>query len=375
MRNKNTATVTWLKYKNFGTFLQAYALQQTIISLGYANHILDDSAIISLPVRSHCFDKLKCLARFILTLLNPVRRRFRSARDKSDALYAHFADLHLTIDHVSATEPEEADRRYDQYICGSDQIWCPTLEQHLNPYYYACFTHKKRTAYAASFGVDTYPDRLRNEFVSLAGPFAALSCREEIGCRFVREILGKEAAHVSDPTLLLTDAEWRQIAATSVYTEAGERYMLTYFLTPNSWYVDFARRYASAHGLKLKTFFLRPTSALEADEAVSAGPAEFVWLIDHADVFFTDSFHGSIFATLMQTPFVGFQRFPNENGGQNHRLTDLYKLMKIEERYVADERGCDIVKNLPPMDFSLMKKSLQPFIDASRNYLSRSLSI
>lgn len=371
MKNKKTATITWLKYNNFGTYLQAYALQQAIMSLGYENHILDDSSIISHPYPY----RVRFFVSLLLTQLIPVRRRYLHAQRKSDALYVRFADEHLIVDKVSAAVQEKADHLYDQYICGSDQIWCPVLEEHLNPYYYAAFTHKKKIAYAASFGVEKYPDKLRNEFTSLVGQFAAISCREEIGCHFVHDMLGKEAIHVSDPTLLLSDEEWRRIAESAVCTEDGERYMLTYFLTPNKWYVDFARRYASEHGLKLRTFYLRPSSVQEADEAVTAGPAEFIRLIDHADIFFTDSFHGSIFATLMQTPFVGFQRFPNENGGQNHRLINLYHLMAIKDRFIVDEDGCDIVRRLSPMDFVQMKKRLQPFIDNSKNELSHSLAI
>lgn len=376
MKNRSTATVTWMKYNNFGTFLQAYALQQFIVSLGYTNHILDDSAVISLPLHvSGSLYKLKCFAHSIISAWSPTQRMFKQAQQETNTLYACFAEQHLKIDHVSAIKQTEADSYYDQYICGSDQIWCPTIEEHLNPYYYVNFTHKKKIAYAASFGVNTYPENRMDEFKSLAGSFAAISCREKIGCGFVREILGKETIHVSDPTLLLSDTAWRQISDTSIYKATRERYMLAYFLSPNSWYVDFSRRYASKHGLKLKTFFLRPTSIREADEAVVAGPADFIWLIDHADILFTDSFHGSIFATLMQTPFVGFQRFPSENNGQNHRLMDLYRLMQIESHYITDKRDCDRVKDLPPMLFSLMNIRLAPFIEQSKRYLSNTLAI
>ena len=47
MRNKRTATITWVKHYNFGTILQAYALQQYILYLGYENHILNDTYIIA----------------------------------------------------------------------------------------------------------------------------------------------------------------------------------------------------------------------------------------------------------------------------------------------------------------------------------------
>lgn len=41
MRKMNTATMTWLHNGNYGTLLQAYALQQTIWDLGYDNIIID----------------------------------------------------------------------------------------------------------------------------------------------------------------------------------------------------------------------------------------------------------------------------------------------------------------------------------------------
>ena len=44
---KKIANITWITYPNFGTFLQAYALQQYIISLGYEDVILDDSTVIN----------------------------------------------------------------------------------------------------------------------------------------------------------------------------------------------------------------------------------------------------------------------------------------------------------------------------------------
>ena len=47
---KKIANITWITYNNFGTFLQAYALQQYIISLGYEDMILDDSSIIDLHI-------------------------------------------------------------------------------------------------------------------------------------------------------------------------------------------------------------------------------------------------------------------------------------------------------------------------------------
>ena len=40
------ATLTWNSFPNYGTMLQAYALQQYLLSEGFDNHIIDDSSIV-----------------------------------------------------------------------------------------------------------------------------------------------------------------------------------------------------------------------------------------------------------------------------------------------------------------------------------------
>ena len=69
MNKKKTATVTWITYRNFGTFLQAYALQKVIIMLGYENTILSDKNIIeSFRNPSVIYSILSRIKRFVLSL-------------------------------------------------------------------------------------------------------------------------------------------------------------------------------------------------------------------------------------------------------------------------------------------------------------------
>ena len=44
---KSTATVTWISWNNYGSLLQAYALQKTIQRLGCSNVIIDDGPVAS----------------------------------------------------------------------------------------------------------------------------------------------------------------------------------------------------------------------------------------------------------------------------------------------------------------------------------------
>lgn len=371
MNIQRTATITWIKYRNFGSFLQAFALQQAILNLGYSNAIIDDTSI---PDPTHSIvDKIKKLIlKFKPFELRKSHRLFHKATDEIKKLYESFETEHLIIDKSCACHQADADTKYDQFICGSDQIWCPILREHLEPFYYAGFTKKKRIAYAASFGVKEYPQDKIEEFKSLASDFYAISCRETIGCRFVSKILGIKAPYVVDPTLLIDSATWKGIAKQPACDITGE-YLLTYFLSPNKWYLDCARQYSIAHNLKLVTFFLRPSSPKEADYAVSAGPSEFIYLIQHAAMFFTDSFHGSIFATHMETPFIAFKRFTGNKQGQNARLVDLYDRLGIPERFISNEINTQYIDSLPDQDFSHMKFLLKASIDDSIHYLRNSL--
>lgn len=372
LKDKRTATITWLKYNNFGTFLQAYALQQSILKLGYENHILNDECISSPD-----FSFIGICKRIIRRILFWGRKSkdisYSHVIEETNKAYVKFRQKYLVIDDDTAGNPSDSLERYDQFICGSDQIWCPTFHKHLQGYYYADFFPKKKIAYAASFGVNQYPEDKKVEFIRLVSGFSAISCREKIGCRFVDEILNRKALHVVDPTLLLTGEEWRKIAECPT-DMPKEKYLLTYFLTPNQWYLDYAREYARKNDLKLVTFYIRPTSQQEADLTINAGPCEFVSLIDHAEIFFTDSFHGSIFATHMGTPFVGFKRFIGEKSGQNHRLTDLYAKMNITERFIVDAKDCYRIENLPQQDFVAMRECLKSEIQLSLDFLEKSLA-
>ena len=373
LKSKRTATITWLNYNNFGTFLQAYALQQSILKLGYENRILNDESI---PNPDFSFIALckRIIRRILFRGRNSKNNSFLHVIEETNKAYGKFREKYLFIDDDTARNQIDSVVRYDQFVCGSDQIWCPTFHKHLQGYYYADFFPHKKIAYAASFGVNSYPEEKKEEFIQLVSKFSAISCREKIGCRFVEEILNRTAPYVVDPTLLLNGEDWCKISE----RPAGmpeEKYLLTYFLTPNQWYLDYAKKYAQKKGLKLVTFFIRPTSLQEADIALSAGPCEFVSLIDHADIFFTDSFHGSIFATHMGTPFVGFRRFTGEKSGQNHRLTDLYAKMNISDWFIVDSTDCHRIENLPQQNFVAMRESLKPEIQLSLDFLKKSLAL
>ena len=149
------------KTQNYGTKLQAYAMQTIFSEIGYDTEIINYTHISSKK------DK-------ILTLLSPKKLRekakYKKATKKavSNAVYAECIslrnnqfnkfvnnNLHTTRNFVNLDSLREYSKRYDAVICGSDQIWLPV---HIRQNYYTLsFVPEgtRKIAYAPSFGIST----------------------------------------------------------------------------------------------------------------------------------------------------------------------------------------------------------------------------
>ena len=359
MENKplRTATVTWITYRNFGTYLQAYALQQAVKSLGYENRILDDRRFVqSSPLRA-------LLARWKRRLLG------QPTAPANIAAYRDFRERYLQVDE-RWTDYADLNRRYDLFLCGSDQIWSPYFK--VNPYYYLGFTDKPKVAYAPSTGTGSLPNSYRRETKSLLDRFSALAVREASAARAMSEYVDKEVRTVADPTLLLKAAEWEQVA--DPVKNADSPYLLCYFLSPNAWYMDYARTEARRLGMPLKVFYNRSEYRGYGDERLSVGPGEFLTYIRQAARVFTDSFHASIFSILFHKDFVTFKRF--EDGGkcdQNTRIADLFTRLGLSTRFIGRDRLAE-ASGLPMPDYAAVDERLSGLREESKGYLSEALA-
>ena len=78
--------------------------------------------------------------------------------------------------------------------------------------FFGTFSQKRRIAYAPSFGVPTIPEGMQAELKGYLDGFSHLSARETQGSAIIRDIAGKDAPVVLDPTLLLTADQWAAMA-------------------------------------------------------------------------------------------------------------------------------------------------------------------
>lgn len=363
-----TATITWLKYNNFGTFLQAYALQQYIVGLGIENCILDDSHIVE-PRKKTIRGRL---GRLKYEITKWLRKRICFRERLYNKLFENFRKRYLTVDY-NTIDLSVVDKKYDCFICGSDQIWNPGpiwLTQLNSSFYYAGFTKKKRIAYAPSFGVTTYPEKHKKEFVSYIRDFSALSAREDVGCKIIESLIGKKAICTLDPTFLLNEVQWRHL----IGEKKRKPYVLGYFLTENAEYNAFAQRYASNHNLEYKQIYQEQNKSTRNKNSLVCGPLEFLKAIDNASVVLTDSFHGTVFSIMFRTPNATFQRFFDKNAGQNERLINLFSIIKAN-RLLINSSNLNLVESYLDFDFENARKELDSLVIVSKQFLKDALEI
>lgn len=389
-----TATVTWITYNNYGTELQAYALQKFIRSLGYSNLILSDRNVLKRHKRLLSAEerpgndgdalvsgKKASRANFHLVsyLLWPVRRCQRARQTRvlrpytdSQKQFETFKKQCLDIDYDVAPDRLSAlDHRYDCFICGSDQIWSP-LRINFNGFYFLSFSQGRKIAYAPSFGTETIPEEKRQTIYDYLEDFTALSVREHANQRQLEEITGKPVALVCDPTLLLDSEAWSDFCSSA--DRPREPYLACYFLEFRDWYFAYARKLAKKLGLRPILFPNRKEhTKRKACWSSAVGPAEFTALIEGAEFVLTDSYHGSIFSVLFSKPFLCFKRFDDDApNNQNSRVFSLFRLFGLE-RLIISEKEFE-ASDIQPIDYQSVQQKVADFRAASGQYLREKLS-
>ena len=204
----------------------------------------------------------------------------------------------------------------DFFIAGSDQIWNPLFWDRKNPWpefnrYLLTFAPpEKRIAYAARFGIPVLPQEWEKPFAKELSKFKAISVREESGAQIVKKLIGKDVPVVLDPTLLLTAQEWRKIETHTL--SENKKYILTYFLGPQPESVRIEVQQ------KADAFEAEIIEMMDWHSPYyTFGPDGFLEMIDHAQMVFTDSFHGTVFCILFHRPFYVYQRLENDGRDAN----------------------------------------------------------
>lgn len=291
---------------NFGNRLQNWALQEILRGFQFEVETIQRDAGIHGALSS----KVKALRRPFGRLVH--RHDWVGAFYKFDKLIS-FSKSIVSKEFVSSNLQDQ----FDTFVVGSDQVWNPDFAFNSELDYLPLVDPEYKIAYAASFGVSKISTN-RARTAKLLSGFKAISVREDAGANIIQDLNGGHADIVLDPTMLVSVDKWGTISTKPGIPNIDAPYLLKYVLGDDA-HKNEIETIARNNGLQIID--------LENRE-LPVGPAEFVWLIEHAQIVCIDSFHGSVFSLLFHRPFVIFERV-SADADMSSRFDTLCRLFDM----------------------------------------------
>ncbi|WP_288205510.1 polysaccharide pyruvyl transferase family protein [uncultured Parabacteroides sp.] len=359
-----TATITFHAAHNYGSMLQAYALQQIILRLGHSNEIIN--------LRTERQKQLYCKpleyegSLYVSLLRRLFYQPFISSLNRKHVLFERYLNNNLLLTKEYATENDlfKADFSYDCYISGGDQIWNVGPIDFDWSYFLPFVKQGKKISYAVSMG----PNGIRTEqnkdsIVKYLSSYHSIGVREEGTQKVVSKVVSKNVQIVLDPVLLLTKEEWYSHFDKSPLIKGD--YILMYVPMFNEQVYRLSRLISKFLNIRVvtTTFQLKSLSYISFYHKLDVGPCEFLNLLSNARLVISGSFHATVFAALFQVPFFAV------NGNKDNRTGSFLNKIGLLERSISFIDWKEKVKFAFNCDFSIMESILNAERIRSINFL------
>jgi len=376
---KRDLIVTLIGYFNYGNRLQNYALQEVIKTLGFT---VETVVCKNKPkkVKQRTFkQRLESLVSkptkeayqiLLKKLWNKMYKEKINQREKARTeIFKKF-----TSDYIKETNyiisdnniPDDLSDQYDYFIAGSDQVWNPDYLYGSSIYFLTFAEKHKRIAFAPSFGVSEIKHEYVERYKKWISGMHRLSVREDDGAKIIKDLTGRDAPVLVDPTLLLTREKWLSIAKEAKNKPKG-KYLLTYFLggVPNK----YKRQIKSI--VKENNLEVINMGDIREKETYETGPSEFIDYINSCSIFCTDSFHGTVFSILFEKPFIVYERMGTS-------LSMFSRIDTLLDKFDLNSRKAENIKT-NEQAFNIDYSHVPPILEAERNkalnYLKEALNI
>lgn len=383
---KRVALLTIHRIPNCGSLLQTWATIRCVERLGYECTLVD----YDYPTWHHLqvaegdehksenHAGLKRLLRKLgllglLQHVNFLRRRFLIRMRTS----SHYATLRMTprCDYRTVCKVSG----YDVYLTGSDQTWNPRYMG--DDYSFLLdFTpdSARRVSYAASFGCRALPEKCQSLYGKLLSRYAAVSVREPSGVPIVRDLCGKEAVAVVDPTLLMTPTDYACLTGNRM--PQGKHfvfcYVLSYVFDAGDWSVKLAAAVSQAKGIPVIFYAGDPVTAKRAQAAGFDVMSDFLSVADFlecyakADFVITTSFHGTAFSLNFKKNFYSII---NPKASADDRVVSFLERFGLSHRGVLPGSDIDRLVTELSVDYSNADRLLAEEREKSLGFLKQAL--
>ncbi len=362
--------ITFHASHNYGSMLQSYAMQQTVMAMGHKCEIINfrthrqieryrpfyrDNRIMS---------KLKALRYPTLALADLGKyQKFEAFLRKELTLSAN--------QYSNLQELEEASFDYDAVICGSDQIWNTTCFDYDTAYLLPFVGQARKISYAPSMGPCNTSEMSQHSiesFRSLLPRFDYLSVRENQSSQVIEKLCGKKPEVVVDPTLLLNSTDWEPLCGSDRLIEGD----YIFFYSPWDNIEKYNEAIALSSDLQIKLVVSMPYWYHQfhrnpnVEYYVDCGPREFLNLIKYSRIVVGASFHAIAFSIIYGKQFYAI------DGMSDNRVSTLLQQLSVEQ---FANRPDSFLPNIElELVYQRVRQKLSKMIKESKAYLDKSLS-
>ena len=335
---------------NYGGVLQAFALlhtlekeNNTVFELDYKSEKRTSSknAFFLILKRDGFVPAISKISRSICKKLysKANAKKYYSSFKKRAEAFQQFKQNHFhNVIECTRENIYEVTSGMDAFVCGSDQIWKPSV---VDDIYMLNFTGEEKVrkfSYAASLSVDSLQEGDKERYSNWLSKLNGISVREKKAVELLQPLTEKEVIQVCDPVFLIDKQEWLALSGSNRKIE--ENYLFCYFLGDDKNYRLYAKQFAESRGYKIVTFpnLLQVPRKVDSSfgdyKIYDASPLDFVNIIAKASFVITDSFHATTFSIINNTPFAVFER--NAVLSMNSRISGLLEPLCLEERFVSN---------------------------------------
>ena len=365
---KKVGILSMQRIKNYGSFLQAYALKDMIEELGHKVEFVDyhiQKPIIEKESKTSIFTKvfkeLKGNAKFFHKL-QYFKHKYQFGKKYFDLL--------------GLTEEFNYNPKLDTLVIGSDEVF-NCIQSNNNVGYSLELFGKNNNAdkvitYAASFG-NTTLDKLNSynkteEIAALLNRMDAISVRDNNSYLIVNELTDKEIVSNLDPVLVY-DYVNRDGLIPNI--KVKEKYIIVYAYSGriSDYESKVIKKYAKEKGLKVYSI-----GGVQkcADKFIDCSPFEVLAYFKNAECIITDTFHGSIFSIINNKLFLTLVRKSVGNSyGNEEKLTSLLKKLELTKRIIYNIDDINRIEN--EIDYNCVGSILKIERENTINYLKERL--
>lgn len=374
--------LTILNVNNYGAELQCCALFRKLNKMGYDTEVInylfginpghkfeDEKRTVAISFTQDIKVRMLPIVQNLFCLFHKKNKEIRNRR---------FAEFHSKYNRLTDTvypsvkSLYDADFNYDVICIGSDQVWNYMKGYSLEPFF-ASFDKKgtKKITYASSIGLSSLSKEAEDVFKEMLSNFSSISVREQQASELLKNLLHRNINVVLDPTLILDNKEWLEVAKFDMCPE--EKYILVYIVTikPCDYVLKLARHIAKLRNLKIVRICrdaYPEHSGHDVQEILTAGPSDFVGLFARAEFVVTNSFHGTVFSINFSKPFYSVIKSKHST---NSRLTSILQKLGLEHRIIPVGSSLPEISDI---DYAKPAENLREERLHSLEYIRKSLS-